>query len=204
MQTIIFEKKDYSQIIPLFFNDEVIAIPTDTVMGLACLARSEKAYQKLVEVKGRPTNKAFAMAVPSVDMLYSYGKINAQQRRIVETFLPGPLTIVVLKQENIQDYVTAGSKTIALRVVPEPVVAEVLTSLQEPILLTSANMSGQPSLLTSAEVEKVFNEKIRGIIAGDAGSGLATTVVDLTGKEPKILREGAISLKEIKEVWGTK
>jgi L-threonylcarbamoyladenylate synthase len=204
MQTIIFEKKDYSQIIPLFFNDEVIAIPTDTVMGLACLARSEKAYQKLVEVKGRPANKAFAMAVPSVDMLYSYGKINAQQRRIVETFLPGPLTIVVLKQENVQDYVTAGSKTIALRVVPEPVVAEVLTSLQEPILLTSANLSGQPSLLTSAEVEKVFNEKIRGIIAGDAGSGLATTVVDLTGKEPKILREGAISLKEIKEVWGTK
>lgn len=197
MQTIVFEKKDVGRIVPLFFNEEIIALPTDTVMGFACLASSEKAMNKLRALKGRDEKKAFAIAVPSVDTLYSYAKINKRQRKIVDAFLPGSLTIVCRKQENVASYVTLGKETIALRVVDD----EWLNSLiPGPIFLTSANEANEPPLHTSDEVYAKFNEKVRGIVKGES-LRTATTVVDLTGEAPVLLREGAISLADITRVW---
>ena len=201
MQTIIFKKKEFEQVASLFLTESVIAIPTDTVMGLGVIARSEAAYQEMIKVKNRPQNKAFPLVVPNIDMLSSYGHINAQQRKVVEAFLPGPLTIVVNKQDNVQPYVTAGQDTIALRVIDDDFVQALLETLKEPILLTSANLAGEPSCVTSEEVQKVFFEKIRGIVLGEAKSGQASTIVDLTGDQPKIIREGAISLAQIMKVW---
>ncbi len=201
MQTVIFKKKEFKQVASLFLMENVLAIPTETVMGLGVIARSEKAYQELIKVKNRPEDKAFPLVVGTAAMIHSYAKIDARQQRIIDAFMPGPLTIVANKQENVADYVTAGQKSIAIRMSNEPFVINLLAELKEPILLTSANLSNEPSCLDSQEVEKVFFGKIRGIVEGESTTKVASTVVDIRGEEPLILRQGVISLASILAVW---
>lgn len=201
MQTIIFKQKDYAQVAPLFLMEGVVAIPTETVMGLGVLARSYNAYKALIDVKNRPLNKAFPLVVGNKQMIHSYGIIDARQQRIIDEFMPGPLTIIVKKQSNVMDYVTANSDKIAIRMSDCEFVNNLLSELKEPILLTSANLAGEPSLLDSEAVKEVFYGKIRGIVEGEASIGTASTIVDISGEEPIVVREGVINLEQIKKVW---
>ncbi len=201
MQTVILTKKDIMELPPLFLMGNVIALPTETVMGLGVIASSIDAYNKLIEVKNRPENKAFPLVVGSKSMMHSYGVINARQQKIVDAFMPGPLTIIVKKQSNVLDYVTANSDKIAIRYPDDEFIKQVVETLNEPILLTSANLSGEPSLLNSDEVEKVFYGKIRAIVKGEATSKIASTIVDISGDKPILIRSGTISIEEINKVW---
>jgi len=122
---------------------------------------------------------------------------------LVHSFLPGALTVVLPKSESVSDIVAAGGKMVAVRIPAHPVPVALAKGLGTPIVGTSANLSGKPSALTAAEVCAQFGDKIDLVIdGGRCPGGIESTVVDVTGETPAVLREGAISREKLKKVCG--
>jgi len=120
---------------------------------------------------------------------------------LAERFLPGALTIVLFKSKSVPGFITAGDKTVALRIPDHPIPVALIRGIGAPIVGTSANLSGQPSALTAEEVYAQLGDKVDLIIdGGRCPGGRESTIVDLTGETPLILREGAISMEELKQV----
>ena len=156
----------------------LVAFPTDTVYGLGASVNIPKAVERVFRVKERPLN----MALP---------------------LLPGALTIVLYKSNSGPCIVTAGGRTVAVRIPAHPVPVALARGLEAPIVGTSANLSGKPSVLTADEVYSQFGDKIDLIIdGGRCPGGKESTVIDVTGEVPAVVREGAISGEELREVCG--
>jgi len=119
--------------------------------------------------------------------------------RLVKKMTPGPLTLVLKKKEHVADSVTNGKDTIAIRIPDHRFVLDLLEQVGVPMLVTSANLSDHPSCTTYAEVMEQLDGRIDAIVDGKCGSGVASTIVDVTEKPFKILREGTISYSEIME-----
>lgn len=197
---MIINKKDYKLAIEYLLDDEVIALPTETVMGLAIKASSIEAYNKLVEVKNRPSNKAFPFVVSSVEEIKKYAEVDEVIEKVINTFMPGPLTIILKKKDSVSDKVTNGKDTIAIRIPLDPTLLKIVKGLKEPILLTSANKSGENPALSSEEVVDIFNEEISLVVKGKCKYNLASTIVEIKDKNVNIIREGIIKKEEIERV----
>ena len=124
--------------------------------------------------------------------------------QLIHNFLPGALTLVLPKSESVPDIITAGGETIAVRIPDHPIPIALIRGLGTPLVGTSANLSGRSSPLTAAEVYSQFGDKIDLIIDGGRCSGSReSTVVDVTGETPVVLREGALSIEELKQVYSS-
>ena len=134
-----------------------------------------------------------------LEMIKEVAKINEKSAVIIERFMPGAITIIFNKKENIPDYVTGGKSTIAIRVPDDEFIIDLINSLGKSMLVTSANISGEPSLFRWEEVKEKIGDKIDGLVCENAFSDQASTIVDCTLEEIKILREGPISKEEILE-----
>ena len=200
LTTKIIEKKEYLLAVNALEDYEVVAFPTETVMGLAIDAFNLEAYNNLVNVKNRPQNKAFPFIVANSSEIEKYAIVNNKIQKVINSFLPGPLTIVLKKKESVPSFVTGGKDTIAIRIPDEETVLRILKEFGKPILLTSANKSGENSTLNSTECYQVFNGEIKYIIQGECLINKASTIVDLSSDEIKVLREGKISLEDIKKI----
>jgi L-threonylcarbamoyladenylate synthase len=131
------------------------------------------------------------------------GEVPPLAWRLARRFLPGALTMVLPSSSSVPDIITAGSGTVAVRVPRHPVPVALIRGLGAPVVGTSANLSGRPSALTAPEVSAQFGERIDLIIdGGRCPGGRESTVVDLTGRTPVVLREGAISREELERVCG--
>ena len=201
MKTVILNKKEFKQVASFLFQGCIVVFPTETVMGIAVVADNYDSYKQLIDVKNRPLEKAFPLVVGNKKQISDYAIINDKQKRIIEKLMPGPLTIVLKKKNNVPSYVTAGKDSIAIRMSDDEFVLKVLKDLGKPILLTSANLSGEPSSLNDEEAQKIFYGKVRAIVQGDCPIQIPSTIVDLTATEPKILREGIVSIDQINEIW---
>ena len=123
---------------------------------------------------------------------------------LIDSFLPGALTIVLSRSNSVPDIITAGGKTVAVRIPAHPVPVALIEGLGTPIVGTSANLSGQPSPLTADEVYSQLGDKIDLIIdGGRCPGGSESTIVDVTGETPVVQREGTISREELEQVCGT-
>lgn len=202
MKTQIINKSEYSKVVQALNEGEVVSFPTETVMGLAVAAFDINAYNKLINVKSRPFNKAFPFVVGNINDINKYAYVNDKINKVISSFLPGPLTIVLKKKENIPSFVTAGQDTIAIRIPDNEVVLNVLKTFNKPILLTSANKSGQDAALNSNECYEIFKNEIEYIIEGSCILNIASTIVDMSSEEIKIIREGKIKLEDIRKVIG--
>ena len=180
----------------------VVAFPTDTVYGLGARADNQWAVAKVYRVKQRPVN----MAVPL--LLAHAAQVNQVASEVppvawllAEKFWPGALTLVLLKSSAVPDIVTAGGRTVAVRVPAHPVPVALIEGLGVPIVGTSANVSGRPSPCTAGEVRAQLGDRVDLIIdGGRCPGGIESTVVDVTGEKPVILREGAISRDRLRQV----
>lgn len=181
-------------------NEEIVCFPTETVMGLAVKAEFIKTYNKLVEVKNRPSNKVFPFCVLKKD-IESYCEVNKNQIKIIDSFLPGPLTIILKRKKDVPTFIGNNEGTIAIRVSENEFVSSVLEDLNKPIFLTSANMSGEEVCKDSKEAKEIFGNKIKVYVDGKPFGGLATTIVDLTKETPILIRQGAIKIEDILKVW---
>ena len=180
----------------------IVAFPTDTVYGLGACANLQSAVERVYQVKERPRSIAFPLLLAHTSQMSEIAEeVPPVAWLFARSFLPGALTMVLRRSELVSDIVTAGSTTVAIRVPAHPVPVALVEGLGVPIVGTSANLSGQPSALTADEVYAQFGDKIDLVIdGGRCLGGEESTIVDVTGETPVILREGAISKEDLKRV----
>ena len=177
----------------------VIAFPTDTVYGLGADPYNEQAVERIFTIKNRPKNLRLPLLLADVsDLTNVASKVPEIAWQLAEHFLPGGLTLVLQKSPWIPNTQTAGSDTIAVRIPNNPIAIALIRGLGKPLIGTSANISGMPSAITADEVRDQLGEEIDSIVDGGRCPGtIESTVIDVSGDIPTIIREGAISLEEI-------
>ena len=181
----------------------VVAFPTDTVYGLGACASDEQAVERVYELKKRLRNMALPLLLADTTQI-SEVAANVSQIAwlLIRRFLPGALTLVLPKSDTLPDIITAGSRTVAVRIPAHPVPIALSEGIGAPIVGTSANLSGKPSALTASEVYSQFGDKIDLVVdGGRCPGGKESTIVDVTGGKPVILREGAITREELEQVY---
>ncbi len=175
---------------------ELVAFPTETVYGLAADAFNENAVERVFEVKGRPKNNPLPVQVASVQDVFSLAiDVPASALRLMEKFWPGPLTLVLRASPHVSELITAGTGKIGIRIPDHPVALALIRSAGTPIVAPSANKSGEPPPTTAEQVLAYFDGKIEIVLdAGPTEIKVSSTVIDITEKPPRILREGSITL----------
>lgn len=189
--------------------NEVVAFPTETVYGLGGNAFSDEAVAKIFSAKGRPSDNPLIVHVSKLDEVKPFVKeITPLARKLGEKLWPGPLSIIFPLRDSsprpLSALVTAGLRTVAVRIPNHPVALELLRAVQLPIAAPSANTSGRPSPTSAEHVMHDLGDKIAGIVEGGCSSvGMESTVV-LLGENPKvtILRPGGCTLEQIAEIVG--
>ncbi|TET41979.1 MAG: threonylcarbamoyl-AMP synthase [Dehalococcoidia bacterium] len=180
----------------------VIAFPTDTVYGLGADAFNPTAVERIYEIKDRPKHRQLPLLIADVERLATLAEpIPEIAWFLARQFWPGGLTLVLPKTDSLPAYLASGS-TIAVRVPNHPVCLALIQHLGNPIIGTSANISGQPAALTAEEVGQQLGGKIDFIInGGKCPGGKESTVVDITRESPIILRQGIIPSDEIDKAY---
>lgn len=193
---------DLSFAVELLSDDEVVAIPTETVYGLAGNAFSKKAINKIYQIKKRPFSNPLIVHVADVSKINEIAKdIPEIAWELLEKFSPGPLTVLLLKKATILDEVTAGLKDVAIRIPNHQLTLELLKKLDFPLVAPSANPYGYISPTKPSHVHKQLGSKIPYILdGGSCDKGIESTVVGFENGKIIIYRLGAISLEMIAEV----
>lgn len=184
---------------------EAVVFPTDTVYGVGVSVRDAPSPEVIYRAKERSHRKPIAWLVDSVDALGVYGKIVPEEvKSLARTFWPGSLTIVVAASDAVPAAFRSAQNTIGLRMPNNPTALELIGALGCPIAASSANLAGNKPVCAAADLDAAFTAKVAGVVADatDEGkSGVASTVVDCSTGHPVILREGAVSLDDIKALW---
>jgi len=180
----------------------IVAYPTDTVYGLGASANLPWAIETIYEVKERPLNMPLPLLLSDVSQITGVAEsVPEIAWSLINAFLPGALTLVLQKSSSVSDIISGGGTTVAVRIPAHSVPVALVEGLGAPIVGTSANLSGKPSPLTAGEVHSQLGSKVDFIIdGGPCPGGKESTVVDVTGETPAVLREGAITLKEIRKI----
>lgn len=183
---------------------ELAVLPTETVYGLGADATSGVAVAKIFAAKHRPSFNPLIVHVADLSAAEKLGVFDARARAVAKMFWPGPLTIIVNKTDDcpVHDLVTAGLETVAIRVPAHPVMRDVLRAADIPVAAPSANASGEPSATTPEHVLQSLGDNAPFILAaGACAVGLESTVLDMTGDVPTILRPGAITKEHLEELF---
>ena len=199
METKLFQN-DVSEASDMLRRGGLVAVPTETVYGLAANARDESAVEMIYEVKGRPPVKPLSLLVPGRGALDEYGvDVPAGAYTLAEKFWPGPLTIVLrAKPGAVPGVVLAGGDTVGLRCPDHRLTLALLRQSGLALATPSANPSGAPPPKTAGEVLSYFDGKIDGVVdGGPCGIGEASTVFDMSRTPYRVLRQGALPLSEI-------
>ena len=199
METLIINN-NMAQAAALIKEGSLVAVPTETVYGLAGNGLDEKAVRMIYEVKGRPEIKPLSLMVPGPEAMNSYcTDVPAAAIRLAERFWPGPLTIVLMASALVPDIVRAGGKTVGLRCPDHPLTLAALRLAQIPFAAPSANPSGEESPKSAEAVMQYFAGKIAAVIdGGPCGIGRESTILDMSETPYRILRQGALTEEEIK------
>ena len=181
-------------------RDLLVAIPTETVYGLAARASSPSAVKKIFVVKGRPIGHPLILHVANKQDLSLWSQeLSNNARLLAEKYWPGPLTIIVKRNDKVCDEITGGRDTVAIRCPNHPVATELLIRLTDAIVAPSANHFGKVSPTSARHVAEDFGDEISVILdGGECSIGVESTIIDCTTEPPQILRAGAISADQIK------
>lgn len=193
--------KEAAQIIN---NGGIVVFPTETVYGIGADALNDTAVEKIFKAKGRPQDNPLIVHIQDVEELYDLSKEVPENAKILaEKFWPGPLTMILYKKDILSDKITAGLDTAAIRLPKNKIALALIKESKKPIAAPSANTSGKPSPTEASHVIEDLMGKVDMII--DGGStyiGIESTVVDVTGDVPMILRPGGITREDITSVLG--
>ena len=183
---------------------EIVALPTETVYGLAANALDEKAVAKIFQIKGRPANNPIIVHVASNEMAQRCAKNWPELAgKLSKAFWPGPLTLVLPRAENIPDIVTAGGATVGVRWPSHPFIQAVIRECGFPLAAPSANLSNRVSPTNAEHVRRQLGGKIPLIVdGGQSQVGIESTVLDLTVAPPRILRPGMVHAESLAVVCG--
>ncbi|HJV18485.1 MAG TPA: L-threonylcarbamoyladenylate synthase [Sediminibacterium sp.] len=194
---------DVKKAAELLRKDELVAIPTETVYGLAGNALSETAVAKIYAAKNRPAFNPLILHVSGMDQIEQYAIADTHSLLIAKALMPGPLTLLLPKKKNVPDLTTAGSDKVAIRVPNHPLTLELLKQLDFPLAAPSANPSGYISPTTAAHVQEGLNGKIAYILnGGPAIIGLESTICEVSGDKILLHRAGGVSATALTAITG--
>lgn len=195
---------DFTRAGNLLKNGEIVAIPTETVYGLAANAFDEDAVKKIFIAKGRPQDNPLIVHISNIEHLSEIAsEIPESALLLAEKFWPGPLTMILKKSEKIPYVVSAGLDTVGIRLPSHPHARAIIDAAGVPLAAPSANLSGKPSPTSAQHVMRDLSGRIPMIIdGGECEVGLESTVISLTGETPMLLRPGGITLAQLREVLG--
>lgn len=192
----LYKIEDINEVKDDLLNGKIIAFGTDTVFGLACVYDNLDAIRKVYEAKNREAKKALPMMCHK-EMIKDVAYVSDKANKIMDKYMPGAITIVYKKKDCISDEVTQGKDTIAIRVPDDKYILDLIDLVGKPLLVTSANISGEPSLSKWEDVYKVLEGRIDAIVCKDALGNKASTIVDCSSENISILREGVIPSYDI-------
>lgn len=198
-----YKENEVEQLADILRNDGVISVPTDTVYGICARINSKKAHNKLMDVKKRPKNKAFPIMCADERQIKNIAVVDARAEKLIRAFMPGPITLVLNRNNTLSEYVTNGKDTIAVRMATSKVLEELIRKTESPLFMTSANKSEEPECTNLDDIEKAC-PLLDGMLDGNVVFGEASTIVDCSSEELKILRIGPISIEQIKKVINMK
>ncbi|HEY55095.1 MAG TPA: threonylcarbamoyl-AMP synthase [Dehalococcoidia bacterium] len=179
----------------------IVAFPTDTVYGLGAGIGIARAVERIYQVKKRPRTMPLPLLLSDISQIDQVaGSVPKAAWLLADRFLPGALTLVLARSPSLPETITGGGKTVAVRIPAHPIPIALARGLGTPIVGTSANLSGQPSALTADQVSAQLGDKVELIIDGGRCPGRESTIVDLSGETPVILREGAIPGEELQKL----
>ena len=202
---IINNIEEYKDIIKKEINDNNLVIfPTETVYGIGANALNIEAVNKIFEVKTRAKNNPLIVHLKNKKEISKYAYIeNDIEKKLIDTFMPGPITIILKKKDCIPECVTANLDTVGIRVPVNQIANRFLNIVDVPIAAPSANISSRPSGTKVSDIKKEFTGKVEYIIdGGESKIGLESTVVKVINNVPTILRPGGITKEMIEEVIG--
>ncbi len=183
----------------------IVAYPTDTVYGLGASASLPRAVERVYEVKERPRNLPLPLLLADTSQIARVAEaVPPVAWLLIRNFWPGALTLVLAGSNSVSDIIMAGGTTIAIRIPAHPVPIALIEGLEAPLVGTSANLSGRPSPLTAEEVYSQLGDRVDLIIdGGRCPGGQESTIVDVSGETPVLLREGVISREALERVCGS-
>lgn len=196
--------KDIVKAKEILENENLVAIPTETVYGLAGNIYSEKAINKIFKTKNRPFNNPLIVHIHSKELLENIAQeIPEKAKQLAEAFWPGSLTLVLKKKETIPYSITAGKETVAVRVPNHPLTLELLKQLDFPLAAPSANPFGSISPTTSQHVADYFTDTLEMVLdGGNCENGIESTIVGFENEKAILYRLGSISVEDIEAVIG--
>lgn len=183
---------------------EIVAVPTETVYGLAANAYDETAVRKIFSAKGRPQDNPLIVHIADFQDIYELvGQVPEAAKKLADAFWPGPLTVILPKSDKIPDAVSAGLATVAVRYPAHPVAQAVIQACGVPLAAPSANRSGSPSPTNAKYVLDDMDGRIPLILDGGGSQvGVESTVVTLATEVPRVLRPGGVTVEQLREVLG--
>jgi tRNA threonylcarbamoyl adenosine modification protein (Sua5/YciO/YrdC/YwlC family) len=185
------QQRAMDRVADLLDRDGVIAYPTDTLYGLGCLVSRKKAVDRIQAMKGRDPGKPMSILCADLEMLSRYTQhMDTPTFRLLKGMFPGPYTAVLPCSREVPRYLQ-NKRTVGLRIPDHTFCRAITAQVGEPIITTSCNLSGQPPLATSWEIQEELGHLLDLVVDCGEPAGLASTVVDLTGDEPVLLRQGA-------------
>jgi L-threonylcarbamoyladenylate synthase len=176
------------RVLSILRSGGVIVLPTDTLPGMSALVSSQSAVARIGAIKGASAGRAFVWLASSADMVSEYvSSFGCESRETLEARWPAPLTVVLPASSKVPGWV---GDTVAIRVPQNDALRELIAVLNEPMVSTSVNRTGEPPLTTAALIGEQFGRSFDMIVDGEA-TEQASTIVDLCGDEPKLLRQGS-------------
>lgn len=200
MNVLSFQSEEAKEILK---KGSVLALPTETVYGLAVRWDDEKAYKRLCEAKRRSPEKPIAVMVGTKFDLSEYFEITPETKKVMDHFLPGPLTCLVKAKKNAPMQSHLGTYVAGIRIPKKKELLDFIDGLGFPLQVTSANISGEKATSSFAEVFSTFENvsSVEAIIKGECDSGTPTSVVSFVGDKPVLIRQGEITKEEIEDVY---
>lgn len=182
----------------------LVAFPTETVYGLGAHALDAAAVRRIFEAKGRPASDPLIVHIAALDQLHRLVRaVPPAARQLAHAFWPGPLTLVLPRTSAVPDAVTAGLETVGIRIPSHPVARALLREAAIPVAAPSANLFSRPSPTRAAHVRDDLDGRIELIVDGGATTmGVESTVLDLSGDVPRVLRPGGVTVEQLRDLIG--
>ena len=199
----IISWNEFSKAVKALQEGKLVAFPTETVYGIGAIADNENAYRLLCQAKNRPEGKPFTLMCANLGQVASVAKIDARIVSLMKAFMPGPLTLLLPARKNLPPH-AAENGVVGVRVPDDEAVRNLIEKVGCPLLVPSANKSGEKELNDPKSIAETFGGDIEWIIDGEIKGGVPSTIIDLSKGEPRLVRFGAITLEQVQKVYSTK
>ena len=201
MDTKLLNSTEVELVADLLKNNEVVGFPTETVYGLGVIFDSEEAFKKMMEAKNRPPQKPFTLMCDSINMIKKYVDVNEKVEKLLNKYMPGPLTVLLKSKKELPYFVTLASEYVGIRISSHPFVLNLIKKVGKPLLVPSANKSGEKPLSEYEDVISVFNGSISAVVMEDALGELPSTIIRIDDDNIELIRQGSLTFEELNKTW---